>query len=349
MTSLTPSFPARFDTLEMLDEFLSRPTPEVVETLCQLDGDLMILGVGGKMGPSLAMLAQRACAEAGLSKRVIGVSRFSTPELRAQLEHAGVETISCDLLERDALFALPDVPNIIYMVGMKFGATGREAQTWAMNAYLPGMVVDRFRRSRVVVFSSGNIYPFEPVSYGGSTEATPPGPVGEYAQSVLGRERVFTHFAAQYHTPSVLFRLNYAVEMRYGVLLDVAQHVWAGEPIDVRMGHANVIWQGDANAWALRALALTQVPPRILNITGPETISIRRLALRFGELLDKEPVLVGQEQPDALLGNAAQAFQLFGYPRVPLSQIIVWVAEWVRAGGATLGKPTKFQVRDGKF
>jgi nucleoside-diphosphate-sugar epimerase len=248
-----------------------------------------------------------------------------------------------------ALESLPDVPNIVYMVGHKFGTTGQEALTWALNAYLPGKVAERFCRSRIVVFSSGNVYPLTPVALGGSTESTVPGPVGEYAQSVLGRERIFEFFARQYEVPSVLFRLNYAVEMRYGVLLDVARKVWIGEPIDLSMGHVNVIWQGDANAFALRALCLTEVPPRVLNVTGPETVSVRALAKRFGELLDRRPVLVGAEQSEALLSNAGQAFRAFGYPSVALEQMIEWVAHWVIDGGMVLGKPTKYGVRDGKF
>lgn len=342
-------FPDHFDTVEALDEFMSRPTPEVVAALQNLDGDIMILGVGGKMGPSLATLARRACAEAGLHKRVIGVSRFSSPQAMAQLNEAGVETISCDLLNEDALRALPDVPNIIYMAGMKFGATGREAQTWAMNAFLPGVVVRKFCRSRMVLFSSGNVYPLTSLLAGACTEQTPPAPIGEYAQSVLGRERVFAHFAGQLGVPAVIFRLNYAVEMRYGVLLDVATAVWAGEPIDLRNGYANVIWQGDANAVALRTLEHVMTPPLLLNVTGPEIVSIRALAVRFGQLLGKEPIFSGVEQPDALLGDAGLAHKLFGYPRVPLGQVIAWVARWVQSGGPTLQKPTHFQTRDGKY
>lgn len=349
MTPTMGALPARFETVEALEEFLSRPREDVIQTLRSLEGDLMILGVGGKMGPTLAALAQRSSDEANLGKRVIGVSRFSTPGLREELERWGVETIACDLLDEEALRALPQVPNIIYMAGMKFGATGREPQTWAMNAYLPGMVARHFRHSRVVLFSSGNVYPFTPVIHGGCTEQTPPAPLGEYAQSVLGRERVFAYFSEQYNLPGVLFRLNYAVELRYGVLLDIAQQVWKGEPIDLSMGHFNCIWQGDANAYALRALSLAEVPPRILNVTGPETISVRSVATRFGALLDKEPTFTGQEAPDALLSDASLAHRLFGYPQVPLGAIIEWVADWVRSGGPTLDKPTKYQVRDGRF
>lgn len=342
-------WPEGFDSVQELEEFMSRPTPEVIESLASLDGDLMILGVGGKMGPTLAMLARRSLDQAGVNKRVIGVSRFSSPGLAERLRQTGVETIACDLMDSDALAELPQVRNVIYMVGFKFGATGRESLTWAMNAFLPGMVAQRFRHSRIVIFSSGNVYPLVPVLRGGCTEDTPPSPVGEYAQSVLGRERIFTHFARQFGIPTLIFRLNYAVEMRYGVLLDIAHKVWAEEPIDLSMGHCNVIWQGDANAYALRALTLTESPPRVLNATGPEIVSVRRVALRFGKLLDKKPLLVGEEQETALLSDAGLAHALLGYPKVPLGQVIKWVAHWVRSGGPTLNKPTKFQVRDGRF
>jgi nucleoside-diphosphate-sugar epimerase len=248
-----------------------------------------------------------------------------------------------------ALEALPDVRNVVYMVGHKFGTTGQEALTWALNAFLPGLVAQRFRHARIVVFSSGNVYPLTPVTWGGPTEVVAPAPVGEYAQSVLGRERIFEFYSRRFEIPSVLFRLNYAVEMRYGVLLDIARKVWVGEPIDLSMGHFNVIWQGDANAFALRALHLAEVPPRPLNVTGPETISVRAAAERLGELLDRRPILNGVEQAEALLSNAGQAFQLLGYPGVALDQVIEWVAHWVIDGGAVLGKPTKYAVRDGRF
>jgi len=340
---------SRFTSVEELEERLSRPTPELVEDMAELDGDLLILGVGGKMGPTLAMMARRAVAQAKSDKRVIGVARFSDPLVQEKLDRAGIETIPCDLMAEGALEALPDVRNVVYMVGYKFGTTGQEALTWALNAFLPGLVAQRFRHSRIVVFSSGNVYPLMPVALGGATESTPPAPVGEYAQSVLGRERIFEFYACQFEISSVLFRLNYAVEMRYGVLLDIARKVWIGEPIDLSMGHVNVIWQGDANAFALRALHLVEIPPRSLNVTGPETVSVRAVAERFGELLDRHPVLRGAEQAEALLSNAGQAFKLLGYPSVALDQVIEWVAHWVVDGGGVLDKPTKYAVRDGRF
>jgi nucleoside-diphosphate-sugar epimerase len=332
-----------------VEEALSRPTPGLAQALAALDGDLMILGVGGKMGPTLARMARRALDEAGSRRSVYGVARFTQPEVRGELESAGVRAVPCDLLDRAAVSDLPDAPNVIFMAGMKFGSTGAEALTWAMNAVVPSLVAERYRDARIVVFSSGNIYPIASVLRGGSTETSGTGPVGEYAQSALARERVFEHFSRRSGTRVVIFRLNYAIDLRYGILLDVAQQVAAGTPIDLTMGNVNVIWQGDANAIALRCLSHAQSPPLVLNVTGPETVSIRHLALRFGELLDRVPILIGEEAPTALLSNAAQCFRLFGYPTVPLEQMIRWVADWVRHGGATLNKPTHYETRDGKF
>ncbi len=337
------------ETEEQLDERLSRPTPELIEDLARLPGDIVLLGVGGKMGPTLARMARRAADEAGERRHVIGVSRFSEPGVREELEAAGVETIACDLLDRAAVARLPDAPNVIFMAGRKFGSTGDEARTWAMNTYVPALVAERYRDARIVVFSSGNVYPLVPVASGGATEECPPAPVGEYAQSVLARERMFEYFSQVYGTPVVLLRLNYAIDLRYGVLLDVAQRVAAHMPIDLAMGHVNVIWQGDANAIALRSLTLCESPPYVLNVTGPETISIRWLATEFGARLGVAPVFEGCEADTALLSNAARCFKHFGYPTVPLAQMIDWVAHWVKIGGPTLGKPTHFEQREGKF
>ena len=328
---------------------MSRPTPEVVEAMGKIAGDLLILGVGGKMGPTLAKLAKRAIDESGSSKRVIGVSRFSTPDLQADLNQAGIETIPCDLLNETELQGLPEVPNVIFMAGRKFGSTGNEPLTWAMNTYLPGRVAEKYRNSRIVVFSTGNVYPLTPISHGGATETNPVAPIGEYAQSCLGRERVFEHASNQFGTRLAILRLNYAIDLRYGILLDIAEKVYGEKPVDLTMGAANVIWQGDANAVVLRTLMHCQSPPMLLNLTGPEIVSIRWLATRFGEIFGKAPFFEGVEADTALLSNAARCHQLFGYPRISLEQMVQWVAHWVEIGEMTLGKPTKFEVRDGKF
>lgn len=290
-----------------------------------------------------------AIREGGLNKRVIGVSRFSNAEARQELEEAGVQTVSCDLLNDEELRRLPQAANVIYMAGNKFGTTGREHFTWAMNTYLPGRVAETYKDSRIVVFSSGNVYPFSAVGSGGVSEDTAPEPLGEYAQSCLGRERIFEYFSHQHGTPMVMYRLNYAIDMRYGVLLELARAVQEGRAIDLTMGHANVIWQGDANEMALRCLTRCTNPPQIVNVTGPETMSIRWAAGEFAKRLGKEAVFTGTESPNALLSNASKAHQWFGYPRVSLLQMIDWVAEWVQAGGTTWNKPTHFQERKGKF
>ncbi len=324
---------------------MSQPGPGDIQVMTDLEGDLLILGVGGKMGPSLARRAKRA----NPARRVMAVSRFSSPGLREALESDGIETHSAELMDAAALARLPEAPNVIFMAGRKFGSTGAEWLTWAMNTYLPGMVAERYRHSRIVAFSSGNVYPLVPVKSGGATEATPPEPVGEYAQSVLGRERMFQHFSCIYGTPVTLLRLNYAIDLRYGVLLDVGRKVFERRPVDLRMGHANVIWQGDANSICLRAFAICQSPPAIVNVTGPETVSIRWAAERFGACFGIEPVFEGVEADTALLNNASRCHRLFGYPSVTLEQMIEWTAEWIRGGGPTLNKPTHFETRDGRF
>lgn len=336
-------------TVEELERTMTEPTPELIEDLSKLDGDLIFLGVGGKMGPTMAKMAKRALDAAGVKKRIIGVSRFSSGDLEKELNDAGIETIAADLLNEDELFALPDVKNVIYLAGLKFGTTGQEYRSWAMNTYLPGRVATKFKDSRIVAFSTGNVYPLTPVKWGGATEDSPTGPIGEYAQSCLGRERIFEYFSRLNGTPVLIFRLNYAIDMRYGVLHEVAQAVWDGQPIDLSMGHVNVIWQGDANEIALRCLQHCSSPPTVLNVTGPETISIRKLAMRFGRIFGKEPVFVNEEGDTALLSDAAKMNRLFGYPRVSLDQMIDWTAEWVRLGNPTHGKPTHFQEREGKF
>ncbi|WP_407272029.1 NAD-dependent epimerase/dehydratase family protein [Radiobacillus sp. PE A8.2] len=336
-------------TIEELETKLTEPSKNLVDDIAKLDGDIIILGVGGKMGPSLAKLAKKAIDQAGISKRVIGVSRFSSEEVRVDLENHGVETIVADLLNEEELKQLPEVKNVIYMAGTKFGTSGREYFTWAMNTYLPGRVANKYRNSRIVSFSTGNVYPLTPVFFGGASEDQSPGPIGEYAQSCLGRERIFEHFSHQYNIPLVQFRLCYAIDMRYGVLLEIANAVKDKKPIDLHMGHVNVIWQGDANEMAIRSLGICENPPRILNVTGPETVSVRWLAKEFGELLNVEPVFVGEEQDTALLNNASESHRLFGYPSVSLREMIEWTGSWVKDGGATLNKPTHFQERKGEF
>jgi dTDP-4-dehydrorhamnose reductase len=337
--------PKRFTSTDELDDFLTRPSAALIDDLAQAPGDIMILGVGGKMGPTLARLAKNAAPD----RRVIGVARFSDPAVRSGLEAAGVETIQADLLNRAAIDALPRVPNIVFAAGHKFGATGNPGLTWAMNALVPALVAESFRASRIVAFSTGNVYPLTTIGRQSATEATPPGPIGEYAQSCLGRERMFEYFSAQHATPGRIFRLNYAIDMRYGVLADIAIRIKRGQPVDVRMGHVNVIWQGDANAQALRCLAHCTTPTTPINCTGPETISVRWLAGELGARLGLEPTLTGQEAPTALLSDTSRAASLFGYPSVTLATLLDWVADWVQAGGASHGKPTKFEVRDGAF
>ncbi len=344
-----PSLPQRIDNTKQLDEVLTRPTSELVSWARELDGDILVLGVGGKMGPSLAELALRASREAGVERRVIGVSRFSEPRTEAALRAKGVHTIRADLLDSDDLARLPDVPNVVFMAGRKFGTTGNQSLTWAMNVFMPGLVAERFKNARIVAFSTGNVYPLVPLSSGGATEGTPPQPIGEYAQSTLGRERIFEHFSRVNKTPITLIRLNYAIDLRYGVLLDVAQRVYEGQPISLAMPAANVIWQGDANAYVLRSFALCSSPPAVLNVTGPETVSIRWLASKFGELFGREPVLVDEEQPTAYLSNASRCFERFGYPRVPLLTMVNWVAHWVRTRQPTFAKPTHFEERAGNY
>jgi len=336
-------------TVEQLEDRLSEPTSGLLDTLRQQPGDIAVLGVGGKMGPTLARMARCALDQLDRRDRVFGVARFSAGDLPAQLRRHGVEPIRCDLLDRDAVQQLPDAPNILFLAGQKFGTSQWPELTWAMNTLVPANVADKYRQARIVAFSTGCVYPLVPVASGGSRETDELGPPGDYANSCVGRERIFTFFAKRNGTPVALVRLNYAIDLRYGVLLDVALKVWRGEPVDVTMGHANVIWQRDANAYALQCLGHAASPPFILNVTGPETIAIREVAGRFGELFGRPARFTGQEAPTAWLSNAAQAHQLFGPPSVGVGQLIEWTADWVQHGGATLGKPTHFEVRDGKF
>ncbi|RFB18720.1 NAD(P)-dependent oxidoreductase [Bacillus sp. HNG] len=336
-------------TIAELEDFMSTPSEALIKDIQQLDGDIMILGVSGKMGPTLAKLAKRAVDQAGLPKKVIGVARFSDESLIEELEVSGIETIKADLLKEEDLQNLPNVKNIILMAGTKFGTVGNEHHTWAMNAYLPGRIAEKFKDSRIVAFSTGNVYPLTSVLSNGCTEDVSPNPVGEYAQSCLGRERVLTYFSHKYNTPVVLFRLNYAIDLRYGVLLEIAKSVFQGTPIDLTMGNVNVIWQGDANEYAIRSLLHTNHPPQIINVTGPETLSIRWLANEFGKRMKKDPLFVNSESPTALLNNASHAHKLFGYPKVTVQQMMDMISEWVISDGQTINKPTHFQEREGAF
>jgi nucleoside-diphosphate-sugar epimerase len=343
---LTPdTLPKTIADIAALDELLCRPSQTLIDDLNRIDGDIMVLGVAGKMGPTLAGLAKAALPR----RRVIGVARFSDISVKAWLEARGIETIHCDLLDEAQLDALPEIANIVFMAGRKFGAEGDLSLTWAMNAHVPALVAQAFKNSRIVAFSTGCVYPFVPVDGKGSDETIPPNPPGEYAQSCVGRERMFEYFSQQYSTPGRLFRLNYAIEMRYGVLHDIATKVLAGQPIDVSLGHINFIWQGDASSQALRCLAHCDTPTTPINVSGYEILAVRDLARKFGALFGREPVIVGKEEPTAWLTDTSQAVKLFGLPIVDTAQLIAWTADWVARSMPSLGKPTKYEVRDGRY
>jgi nucleoside-diphosphate-sugar epimerase len=334
------------DSVDALEEFMTRPTPALEADLARTQGDLLVLGVGGKMGPTLARMAKRAAPQ----RRVIGVARFSEKGLREKLGAWGVECIACDLLERAALERLPRAPNVVFMAGHKFGAAGNAAFTWAMNVGVPFMVAETFRESRIVVFSTACVYPYADVAGRGAAEDTPTlPPPGDYAASCVGREQAFVHGSLRHGTAGRLARLEYAIDMRYGVLHDVGAKVFAGAPVDVTMGHVNVIWQGEANEQALRLLAHCTAPATPLNLSGPDVVSVRSLAAEFGKRFGKAPVVTGTESPTAWLVDTRAAQKLFGAPRVPLAQMIDWQADWIRRGGESLGKPTHFETRDGKY
>jgi nucleoside-diphosphate-sugar epimerase len=332
-----------------LEEVLSRPTEADISAIARLDGDLLILGAGGKMGPSLARRAYRAAKQAGVRKKIIAVARFSDNQLRANLASEGVETLAVDLLQPGVLSKLPDIPNVIFMAARKFGTTGSEDLTWAMNTFLPGLVAERYRASRIVAFSTGNVYPLRHAKHGGAVESTPVAPESEYAQSALGRERMFEYGSRQWGTAVTILRLNYAIDLRYGVLLDIGMAVFERRPIDLRMAFVNIIWQGDANSVCLRSFAHCQAPPLILNLTGTETLSVKFIAEEFGRRFNVQPTFISEETLTALLSNAAKAHQMFGPPTVTSSQMIDWTVAWISEGGPRLNKPTHFEVRDGKF
>ena len=336
----------RLTTEADLDEFLARPTMADREAMAQLKGTLLLAGVGGKMGPSLAQRARRAAPD---SLRIVAVARFSERGLREALEHQGIETVTEDLLEHGAMERLPDAENVINLAARKFGTSGDSSPTWATNTVLPGLLAQRYAGSRIVSWSTGNVYPLVPVESGGCREDVAPAPVGEYGQSALAREKVLEFFSRRNGTPVCLLRLNYAIDLRYGVLVDIARKVYAGETIDLAMGYANVVWQGDANSVCLRAFALCASPAVALNITGPETVAVRAMALQFGQRFGREPKLTGTPAPDALLSNATACWNRFGPPLVGLAEMMEMIAGWIEAGGTLWSKPTHFEVRDGKF
>ncbi|WP_051638231.1 NAD-dependent epimerase/dehydratase family protein [Maribacter sp. Hel_I_7] len=343
------TYPEVFKNEEELEEAISRPTLSVVNMMKELKGDIIFLGVSGKMGISMAHMAKRACDLAGVTKRIIGVSRFSQAANKDYLESLGIETIAGDLVSQDFIKSLPDVDNVIYLAGTKFGTQGNEPYTWIMNSFIPGLVVEQYKTSRIVALSTGCVYPLVDVNSGGSLESDQALPVGEYAQSCLGRERLFQYGSMENKTPISLIRLNYAVEMRYGVLVDIALKVKNNKPVDVTMGYANVIWQGDANAFILRSLLMCESPAKILNITGLETISVKDVAIEFGQLMGKEVVVTGEEDDVALLSNSSLITKEMGSPEVSADEVIKWTADWVKAGKSVHGKPTHFEVKDGKY
>lgn len=328
-----------------LEDWLSEPAPATRQMLAETPGDVVVLGAGGKMGPTLAMMVKKAAP----AKNVYAVSRFSDKALRERIAERGVEIVEADLLDESAYADLPEAPNVLFLAGMKFGASGNQPLTWAMNAYVPALVARRYSRSRIVALSTGNVYAFVDPASGGAAETDVPLPVGEYAQSCLARERIFQHFSDRFGTPTTLIRLNYANEPRYGILVDLTNKILHGEPIDVTMGSVNLIWQGDANNYIVRALSIAATPPAILNLTGPETLRVRDLAQRIGRLLGKEPSFVSQEAATALLSNASKCVQRFGPPSMGLAEMIHSIVMWVAAGKPVLNKPTKYNVRDGRF
>jgi nucleoside-diphosphate-sugar epimerase len=338
--------PARFDDVAGLEEFMTRPSAALIEDMARVTGDIIVLGVGGKMGPTLARAAKRAAP----GKRVIGVARFSTPLLRAQLESHGIECISINLLDRGQLEALPDCANVVFMAGRKFGATDDQPGTWAMNTLVPAWVAQRYAHARMVVFSTSCVYPFVAVAGSGASEDTPIGPPpGEYANSCVGRERMFEYFSRVHGTAGRLLRLSYAIDMRYGVLHDVGGKVLRGEPIELAMGHCNVIWQGDANEYALRALARCTTPTSPLNVSGPRRVSVRTLAQEFGERFDRTPRFTGTESATAWLVDTHRVRALLGEPRIALASMVDWCADWLRRDMPSLDKPTHFEARDGRY
>jgi nucleoside-diphosphate-sugar epimerase len=346
---MSATLPPSIASIAELETLLSDPPTYLIEAMRRIDGDILVLGVAGKMGPTLARMARRASDVAGTPRRVIGVARFSNDDMESALQQHGIETVRCDLLDEQAVSQLPDAPNVVFMAGRKFGSTGSEPLTWAMNCHLPTIICRRYSRSRIVAFSTGNVYGLVPAGGAGSKEEDPPRPVGEYAMSCLGRERMFEYFSLTRSTPTVVLRLNYAVEMRYGVLVDLAHRIATRDSIDLTMGFFNAIWQGDANAMALAALTRATVPARILNVAGPRELSVRSTCEQLARLLGCHVAFTGEEAPDALLNDASRAWSMFGPPRADLEQLLRWTADWVLRGGGTLARPTHFESRDGQF
>lgn len=336
-------------TLDQLDNALYTLTDDFVADVSRIKGDITILGAGGKMGPSLTKLTKLAVDAAGLHSKVIAVSRFGNKNTENELRELDIDIIAADLMDDTALQQLPETENVIYMAGTKFGTTGNEHNTWAMNAYLPGRVATKFRNSKIVAFSTGNVYPLTSIESRGPDEDHAVGPIGEYAQSCLGRERIFEHFSSIYNTPVLIYRLNYAIDLRYGVLLEIAKSVRIKKPIDLAMGYVNVIWQGDANQIAIRCLHHCSSPPQVLNVTGSTTLSVREIANEFGKYFGVDPVFANEEQSTALLSNASKMEKLFPFPKVSIEEMILLTAEWLVIGGPLLDKPTHFQERSGKF
>ena len=339
----------RFASEQQLDDLLTQPSETDIAFARRLRGDTMILGAGGKMGPTLAERLLRALRAADRRSRVIAVSRFQSSEAERKLAGAGVETIACDLLDPDSLKALPLVENVLFLAGRKFGSAGDPEVTWAMNTVVPVRVAEHFRDSRIVAFSTGNVYPFVSPEQGGCVESDVPAPLGEYAQSCLGRERIFEFYSKKFNTPCLIFRLNYAIDLRYGVLVDIARNIYDGKPVDLSVPAVNVLWQGDANSYAMRSLELCESPARILNVTGPETIHVLHAAEFFARRFQRELLVKGESKGMALLNNAAACHAALGYPVVSAEELMEAVASWVESGGASLNKATKFQVTDGKF
>jgi hypothetical protein len=332
-----------------LVEVMTRPRPVLVEFMRTLSGPLVILGAGGKMGPTLAILARRAAEAAGNPLEVVAVSRYSDPRARAFLETHGVHTISADLMDQAAFAGLPDTGNLLYLVGLKFGTSSDPAPTWATNTLVPAYAAERYSQARIVALSTGNVYPLVPVTGSGSAEGDPLTPLGEYSNACVARERIFEYFSSKYSTPMALLRLSFALDLRYGILVDIATKVWSQEPVSLAMSHLNGIWQGDANEMIIRSLALATTPPTPLNLVGGQHFPVREAAQRFGELMGKPVRFSDTEGQTAFLSNNARLRATLGEPPTPVETVMQWVAGWVMSGGALLNKPTHFEVRDGGY